>query len=350
MLADNLIEAPRVMQNLIEPQRICYTELAQRVRSAPRFVLDRAAVHFLQNTAEMNPLRFLTALPICRMPYPRMWIEFTYKDRDDWLKMAVTRGASVKENPEAYPPSRLGFYLEQQDRVGRFFHVTPVWSHPSSPAEIEKGFDPLSVSVCSLTQEIDASDEATPDPAHRARIRAALQDRLLHPQNENFDRYLHGSSDVELLCALESRINVTIADFMLQFWLWISKHQADSMEKLRSFAEFDLLAEWKFILALLISINSRNIIRLGEEINYDRLNKARIAKGKAPLLSHREIKLSLSRVQRNRMGSDIGGHRDLAAHIVEGHWKVRKSGLYWWNTHARGTVGTAPIPTSKVTA
>jgi hypothetical protein len=35
-------------------------------------------------------------------------------------------------------------------------------------------------------------------------------------------------------------------------------------------------------------------------------------------------------------GSAEHQHRDLRLHFVSGHFKVRKSGVFWWNMHARG--------------
>lgn len=353
MLADGVIEAAFAMKDMAPAQRHCYETLAEKLRHAPRYVLDRGAVHFVQTTAEMNPDRFLAALKICRMPFPSMWVEFAYQDRKDWLDGAVARGLSVTSNPNAYPPSRLGFYLEQQGSHGRIMQVTPVWAHDTAlRSDKNDEIAPISksgmISICSLSQQIDTSDNVMIDPIRLAKIRENVQSDLKHHLRRAADTHWRDSTAQKAWLELETRIRPTIADFMKNFWLWVHHYKPQIVGQLRELAEFDLLAEWRFILALLIIMNSRNIISVGDEIDYVRLNKSRLLKRKSALLSYRPIMLSLSRVQQNRLRTS--NHADLAAHIVEGHWKVRKTGLYYWSTHARGSVGTPLVPTRKVTA
>jgi hypothetical protein len=112
-------------------------------------------------------------------------------------------------------------------------------------------------------------------------------------------------------------------------------------------AHGDLLSEWRFVLALLTMLNSRNIFDIAPAQDLTKLNKSRGRTGKPPLLVTRTVHLSMSKVQKNRL--EAGGSRNVMAHLVKGHFKIRSTGLFWWTPHVRGNIGTAPItPTYDV--
>jgi hypothetical protein len=135
---------------------------------------------------------------------------------------------------------------------------------------------------------------------------------------------------------------------MAPLWNAMASVNTDGVKKMAELARFDLRSEWRFALALLVTLNSRNVINFGPGEDYTRLNKARAKSGKPPLLSHREIRLSLSPSLKRRASSIGGTHDSLQEHIVMGHWKVRQSGVFWWSPHVRGWVGDAKPRTYKV--
>lgn len=108
-------------------------------------------------------------------------------------------------------------------------------------------------------------------------------------------------------------------------------------------------------LVFFLLLNARNrVVQVTDGPDFTRLNRSRAKSGKAPLLSSKIIKLDLSRpiVQALRRGTSTNP-RDLAAHVVRGHFKVRKSGVFWWSPFVRGgdkAKGDKPLPTYEVTA
>lgn len=142
-------------------------------------------------------------------------------------------------------------------------------------------------------------------------------------------------AEQEAALELETRITLAHCAYMAPFWAFMHDRHPEDVEKMRNNALFDLLQEWRFILGLLAAINSRNVISYSDPITYEKLNKQRAKKGVPPLHEHREVRLSFSRVQRNRIGSD--NPIDIQAHPVRGHWKLRSTGLFWWSPFIRGT-------------
>jgi hypothetical protein len=335
MLADEVIALPSqpdAMKWILPPQRYGYAALAQDVLQAERFVLQRETVFLIHSVAQVPPSRLIPAMQICRMPYPRMWVEFIYKDRDDWHEFS-----KVQRNGfgDASSPSRLGYYIEQQDSVGRNMVVTLVWRHNQDRnlkdrAIVIGGF----ALTINTTEHVEISEETRQRYWHARRNPSAMEKEF------GADRTFPDPRDEAAALELEERINVGNSLYMAPFWDWVLKNHPEDVPELRNRALFDTLQEWRFVLGLLMVLNSRNVVGYSAPITFEKVNKARKAKGAPILHPHREIRLGLSHVQRNRLGT--GSTVDLMAHLVRGHFKVRRTGLFWWSPHVRGK-GEAPV-------
>ena len=108
---------------------------------------------------------------------------------------------------------------------------------------------------------------------------------------------------------------------------------------LRKMFQFSINGDWqgegRFLFAILALMNARNCSEQ-ESVSMIRLNKRRAASGKTPLFDYRLLKVH-SRV-RKRIGEVVEskGFKKLRAHFVRGHFKVRKTGIYYWSPFVRG--------------
>lgn len=101
----------------------------------------------------------------------------------------------------------------------------------------------------------------------------------------------------------------------------------------------DLAGEVEHVLATLLMLVARQATDRKDvtEDQLAKLNKSRVKRGKPPLLGHREITMKLSAVRLRRTGAGTSGSTSTKAlHLVIGHFKTRKSGVYWWNPFFRG--------------
>lgn len=84
----------------------------------------------------------------------------------------------------------------------------------------------------------------------------------------------------------------------------------------------------------IVRINSPHVTeRRASDLS--KINKKRIKKGNLPLLEHHVIDLS----RRVREGLSLSGMVDehgRRLHFRRGHFKVRKTGVFWWNEHLAG--------------
>ncbi len=88
---------------------------------------------------------------------------------------------------------------------------------------------------------------------------------------------------------------------------------------------------------ILIMINCKNLLTSREVVPSARLQKARMRRGKQPLFSHKILDISLTRSQANRAASQGMTRAQMRLHMVRGHFKVKKTGIYWWSPFIRGS-------------
>lgn len=330
MLADDVIAYPRTtrFKEIVLPaQYPGYEALAHDVANAERFVLRRDAVLTIHSISAISMSRITPALQICRMPFPKMWVEFVYQDREDYYQMA---NVALNNLATASSPSRLGFYLEQTDDTGRVIDCTIVWRHLK-----DRNVGGESIVIGGFSIKIDTTPGVQITDEVRANFARAMANPTALEKEFSLARAFDDPIDREAALELETRISMQCATYMLPFWVFMTRHHPEEMEELRKHAVFDCLQEWRFIIGLLTVINSRNVVNYSDPITYEKLNKQRAKKDLPLMHNHREIRLALSRVQRNRTGS--GEHIDVKAHTVMGHWKLRRSGLFWWSPHIRGS-------------
>jgi hypothetical protein len=97
----------------------------------------------------------------------------------------------------------------------------------------------------------------------------------------------------------------------------------------------DITGEPGMLQCVILLLNSKNLTAVETVPAPERLNKQRARKGREPLLGYSTIRIKLSRTLAQRAGAH-GERNPARVHVVSGHFKVRKSGVYWWNDHTRG--------------
>lgn len=346
MLCDQFAEFPSWPRYELNPEihREAVKIVGDMVAKAPRrYILDRPATMMVHSLSTMKPSQFLNAMHICRLPMPRIWVEFEFKHRTEWLEEASRRGAfGIESHPLSAPPERLGFLMEEfQGENGRTISIQPVWA--------TKG-DSFEIAMKKLL--VFADPEYTPSPECVAGVA-----EFYRKNPTAFDKmpYLKNKAEFEQAMQLEARLEPVIPSYWQPLWDTL-KSRPDLMAFTERTAYYDLMAEWRFALGLLIIMNSWNMAAYGDEQSFEKLNKKR-AKGnqpKPPLLSHQVITLNLSKVQKRRLvAHSLGTRRSPDEPFwVVGHLKVRKTGVYWWSPHERNADGEhEPKPqTIRVTA
>lgn len=329
MLADDLIETFRssafqtgAIPGILEAN----ISLARDVELSRRFYLDREAAWVVHQVGDSAPSKLLAALKVCRLPFDSIFVEFAFADRMAYYQseQASEAGLPPELHEDASAPSRLGFLFEKDGPDG--IVMTPVWNHGRNSVVTNTSWEQVGRAFACI--RIDVGDDQP--PSSPAQTRSIM----------TFKSAAWNYSDAERRAGvdLEARISEVIPSAMQRFWAEFEQPGREAARaQMMKATEYDLRNEWRFLIGFLTVINSRNLVQTQPVADMSKLNKARIKRGRQPMLPAQEIRLSLSRVQRARLGlPGSGGRMPSAAHLVRGHWKLRKNGLFWWMPHSRG--------------
>jgi hypothetical protein len=94
------------------------------------------------------------------------------------------------------------------------------------------------------------------------------------------------------------------------------------------------------LVCVLLLLNSRNAVEIGPEADLSRLNRARAKSRKTQLLPLRPVILDITRRQRAARLAGIRTTPDeIRSALVAGHFKCRRTGVFWWSAHIRQGCG-----------
>ena len=97
------------------------------------------------------------------------------------------------------------------------------------------------------------------------------------------------------------------------------------------------LTAYPIIMDIIARLNSPNITDAKESPSLDKINKKRLSKGKLPLFSYHIVDISKQlKVALRSMEGAGEPESEKRLHWVRGHFKVRKSGIFWWRPHTAG--------------
>ena len=155
---------------------------------------------------------------------------------------------------------------------------------------------------------------------------------------KGWHRFAHVKQEIQALNMLEKtmKIGITPHGFRMAKAVIERGSPADISRMMNNWRE-DIAGGGAVMRCILALMNTKNILA-HEPDDISRLNKARSKRGKPPLLPFTITGLSLSRARANA-ASAAGMSREQARyHLVRGHFKVRKTGVFWWSPFPRGDI------------
>ncbi len=115
-----------------------------------------------------------------------------------------------------------------------------------------------------------------------------------------------------------------------------------TVEQLMQIAISDIAKDVHIALSALACINAKNVNAVTVEAP-EKLNKKRARNGRPPFFEYKVLDIflgakvrALPSKERNKLGQQLVQGLGVRLHTVIGHFKKRKSGLYWWSPHVRG--------------
>lgn len=296
-------------------------ELYACVKTAKRYVMSKDFAFTVHNVAEMKPTQHIAALNLCRLPAQRVWVEFAHSFRVEWRAIQNIR---MQERPDAPYPVRLGYYMEQQDE--NTIGLVLSWMHKDGSVHI----CPIGLLITTTPHFPVPSDWLT-----RMESLKGFMDQNKSPFSW-LQRYINDPKELAAGTELEHRITVAIPPFLSGVWsefeLIEKVTQTPIVDYMIEAARYDIGGEWRMALAILMLLNSKSCVT-SSYVDVSKINKSRAKKKQQLLLDYYNLDIELSKVQSNRMSGMSA--RERRAHLVSGHFKVRKTGIFWWSSHVR---------------
>jgi len=307
--------------NLIDDLRLWQAAL----NSAQCFLINDDVMRIADSIAQSDGKRLLDVRRFVRLPYRTCWIEYNH------LFNGGGGGTGVL-------PSQIGCLLQGEGREDQGVMSFAWYSHEDGLTLAPMGFlfdysDNLSLAERYLnTLGTTRKQHFAAASAYTATImqeqgKGKFYDRRISGLEREEHAKLHGS-----LLSVKSPLSPILTSYPMA-----------------AMAARDVVYEGQVMSALLSALNSKNLTAaVIDDRDLTKLNKHRTRSGKPLLRNFTVIKLNLSRAMQRKIEA-AGGEAAYRQHLVRGHYKVRKTGIFWWSPFNRGAAGddNSPPPVKR---
>lgn len=284
------------------------SSIANDIRLAQKFVLSPDVLEAAERLANSKPRSLLDAIALCALPHDRMWIEFAYHYQ-----------MSPRDNQSLKQAERMGLLVRSMDEDNKRFSVAFNWTFKDDPM----------VRVCPIGVLVNWSDGWKPLPtvfsASKRLIEADPEFMALDDVNR------------EAMVLLESRQAIALSPYSRKIWEHLERTQPAETARAGQAYVDSIRGDVQLLQAVICLLNSRNCIGLTRGVMPERKgNSARVSRKGFRGLSYSTVTINLSRRDSDAAAADGMSAGEIRKHIVRGHFKIRKGGVYWWRPFIRG--------------
>lgn len=340
MLADQINETSGIVYPDGTSQDMLLAPLRDRLADAKLYVFGAEAVQMAANVAMGRPTSIVAALPWVRLPAPATWIEFSNLDMRQ--AMAALGSPNLRPDSAAVAVLRTGFLLRQAggDLVMDYVHADRAADGRTfvdlAPVRLRFALDP---DLPTPETAPDGRNETRASGRVRRHLKLVSEDPKEAAAEASLrERFLWGPHP-DMAAAAAALAGVRGRDFVRE----VEENQA-----------FDAWRMFQgFVLPSLILLNCRNAVEAEEISPSAKLNRSRLARGRAALRPHALVRMHLTAARRRKAAAGAGARGAVASAFVVGHFKVRRpgrtspGGVFWWSPHVRLGIGD-PVPRPTV--
>lgn len=344
-LADRVIEAvadrhtDRFTRELLTP-------VAKDIQSAQRFVITEDVRDAVRDLLTSRPSSLYSALSYGRPPFEKCWVEWPTPHQPEPIHAIRIRTKRVGAMITAEPGSNcraFHFYtVWSYDTAGSFDRWMSVLKDPKIAQEIAATHKVgIGVSVLQVGFDYTLIDGEPAvyfknwhsPPGSKTWTREQLE-RLRNDDRNAIRFVLADPNEREALSKIESLIRwgVRKGEVTLEHLAASASFGKDGLEA----ALDDVRDEIGPLMSMLILMNSKNCVDVAKGVIAPKLNKARIKSGKPSFLDHSTVHIKLGKTNSNIAAAHGMSREEARRHLVRGHFKIRKYGVYWWTPHLRG--------------
>lgn len=325
--------------------RICagaITSVARDLQRCEKFDLTRDVVKAASYVSAQKPSTLLQAVRFCRFPFPLMWFEWNPADLE---------GRDETPTDDAPQPARMGCLLQpiaySEDVAG----LTFMWSHKQGRGLWGCPYaGMISWRPNAIREMLEvAKHQPVPDilraHGHGNEIDDALIERMVGRLNRaeaakvadkmsKWRQFSDNDRELDAIGRLGEFVSLGVSPHWVRFIFACEQQGPQTWAALRDRWEQDITGEPRFVQSVLAILNTRNGAELERE-DLSRLNRARAKNRKPPLFEYHITRLALSRHAARQEAQGRRSHAELVQEKVRGHFKVRKTGIFWWSPYTR---------------
>lgn len=252
-----------------EPLLWIFPDLHKRMKGAPRFLLDNAAINASVELTLGRPRILLDALAHVRVPYPVMWIEWEERGRER-LRQEFGKDGITPDRPL---PDRIGFLLEV-DEGGR--RGTATWAWSSMRVDVPH--------IAPITAYFDLDSRFIENRLDRM---AAFSDGAL------INLWRDNPVQLKALYDIWETVHHRPSEWGKEFFAIMAQAGTD-MRYFLNEQYCDVVGEYIDIWAIILLLTSSRQTVEYRDVDRSRINKGRVKKRETPLLDHTEVVMHLS--------------------------------------------------------
>jgi hypothetical protein len=278
LLMDTVAGAAAIVagSRLRDPVMMCYQNITDALKGAPRFLFDSKATRTVVELNLGRPKIIVEAMQNLRVPYTRMWVEWDDADRQKLRDRFIFGEGQYDELRPM--PGRVGFLLEA-DESGRRGTVTWAWTTPRGPGLPEDGTAEKFPNVGAIETFFDL-DHAF--PMHPDRLEGLLAGNLAQVWKDN---------PVQLQALIDIWKHT---EFHPSSWGERFLKMHPNPELMLALAYSDVVGEWIMAVCILLLLTASRPVVEHKAVDQSKINKHRRKKGEVPLYDHTVVSLHLS--------------------------------------------------------
>jgi hypothetical protein len=313
MLADDILTAVEVWGDDPAPACQRLMALAPKIKQAERFQYDAVAIEAVLNLVRSKPSSILEAAQqFARPPYDVTWIEWPMPNDPVPVPDDILEGKTVGALVEITPDSGMSVTLAQRFDKNAFCSFL---DEEGIPPQQRKKREYLFVHAEALRAEFNFNQEVLPPHSGLPLFSEPPANPIEAAAIDAFERcltlYVPGANKMD---------RVGLDDAVISY-----------------------LSMLRPLVGMLILLNSKNCVSINDCTPPAALNKARVKRGKLPLISYRTVKINLGRRDIREASAQKMSESEIRRHLVRGHFKIRKTGVYWWRNHIRGVAAAGVV-------
>ena len=321
-LIDRIIQcrAPFVVQSSIDANRTrlsgAMDAAADLERCPIRYVLDDSLTSLCTDLAYSNGVTVMACADLIRVPAENIWVEWS---NTPWLA-ALSRNGMNADSTDDSPIGHCGMLIRSH-HDGRSGVMRAFWSVGDSDFDVH-------ASAAQARFYLDAAaSRTTQDSPGVLRVAAA---------------------DIDPQGILSRGFHFEFEDSWAKYYREATPHESQRQEILQQSIGCVALAVPVLLAFFLLLMTRDGLPQRATQL--DRLNRARIARGRVPLAEHIEVSAPLlppyreSQIER----ASAGARRHPRLHHVRGHLVRRNDRLIWRVPHLRGKSAAGVIKSRTV--